>query len=152
MYKRQEDESVVVVIKNNLAKKPKGISFGIDDGVFKWGGESDLTAVQLLSNKSDDEKSAVEEAGEFLVDLLQQHGGYLEHSKVISALRKMGVSEASARRAKKKYNIESKKEGAHWNWRIVAKKGNMLNKKDEHLEHDESGDQSDDDDEISWRI
>ena len=46
----------------------------------------------------------------------------------------MGISEAAARRSKKKYNIESKKEGAQWNWRVVAKTGNMLNKTDEHLD------------------
>jgi len=132
-----EDESVVVVIKSSVAKKPKGISFRLDDGVFKWGSVSHLTADQLLSNKSDEEKSAVDEAGEFLIDLLEQHGGWLEQGKVILALRKNGISEPSARRAKKKYHIESKKEGDHWNWEIVSKKGNMLNKKDERLEQDE---------------
>jgi len=75
--------------------------------VFDWVGESEVTTEQLLSSSSEEERSAVEEAGEFLADLLERNGGSMVQAKVMEELRKYGISVASARRSKKKFHITS---------------------------------------------
>ncbi|PZC47275.1 MAG: putative SOS response-associated peptidase YedK [Chloroflexi bacterium] len=107
-----EEERVVITTKNNLAPHAPAMAFSItrsDSGgmVFDWVGESEVTTEQLLSSSSEEERSAVEEAGEFLADLLERNGGSMVQAKVMEELRKYGISVASARRSKKKFHITS---------------------------------------------
>jgi len=104
-----EDESVIIGIKNSNGKRSKGISFRIEgDGVFKWGGESDLTADQLVTSKSDEEKSAMGEAEDFILAMLED--GCKLATECVNEYKQNGFASRTIDRAKKNLGIKSEKE------------------------------------------
>lgn len=116
---------VVIQTKSSLSEEAPSIGFTLDEHGFTWTGVSNLTADDVLSqNKGDDNgKSAVEEAKDFLEDILQD--GPVASNSIFIKAQKAGISKASIRRAKDKLNIQAFKEPgkgreAAWMWRITC--------------------------------
>jgi len=83
------------------------------------GGESSLTAGMLLSPDSDEEeRSALTEAKEFLLDELS--GGGRKQSELLKEAKSLGISERTLKRAKSEIGIKAAKEGfgeqGYWIW------------------------------------
>ena len=91
------------------------MGFQITNEGFFWTGLSDLTETSVLADKHDDEdKSAIEEAEEFLKELMKD-GPVLAQS--IEDERKAArITEATLKRAKKRLGIKSKRTGNLWFW------------------------------------
>jgi hypothetical protein len=80
-------------------------------------GESPHTGRELLTERSDEEQSALEEAQEFLAGELGDGARHLA-GEVIKAARAVGISDRTLRRARKGIGAESAKAGftRGWEW------------------------------------
>jgi AAA domain/Domain of unknown function (DUF3854) len=85
--------------KSNLAAMGSSLEYEIREGCFLWAGLSRVTAEQLQRPMAtEDERSAVDEAKDFLRDFL---GNGPQTAKVVAReARKAGISEITLRRAK----------------------------------------------------
>ena len=124
-----EQERVVACVKNNLAPHPPSLAFEISDGRFLWRGESPVTAVALLApEKSDEERSALQEAKDFLRDLLVD--GPKASDEVKHEAKSAGISSSTLKRAKVALGVQSERSqdgfgGAkgHWEWVLPPQGG-----------------------------
>jgi putative DNA primase/helicase len=121
-----ENKRILAGVKSNLAPLPPSLSYRIEDydGVPRivWGGISNHTADALLSVPcTPEERSALEDAKDFLRDLLDE--GAVPANEVIREARKAGVSDRTLNRAKKVLGVVSMKglfrEG--WKWSLPTK-------------------------------
>lgn len=119
--KDPEDENrrVLAGIKSNLGKLPESLSFQIEgsDGAARivWGGVSNHSADGLLSiPRSEEERSALDEAKEFLIDLLSK--GEVEVKKIKADARNNGIAEKTLSRAKTALGIVAYKAGFSGGW------------------------------------
>jgi hypothetical protein len=142
--KDPEDESrrVFANFKNNLAREAPSLSFSVEgtDGASRivWGGISNHGAEALLAiPSSPEERTALDEAKTFLMDLLAS--GPVEAKRVQKEAKAAGIADATLRRAKKALGVRVEKhefQGA-WVWALPAKDAQdspkMLIKNDEHL-------------------
>lgn len=140
--KDPEDENrrIFAGIKNNLAPTPSSLAFSLEgvDGTSKivWGGVSNHGADALLAiPSSPEEKTALDEAKDFLTDLLSN--GPIESNRVQKESKVAGIADATLRRAKKALNIVMEKhkfQGA-WVWALPVKDAQIVQrcsfKKDE---------------------
>jgi hypothetical protein len=83
-------------------------------------GPTDHTATQLLAATTDDaeERSALHEARDFLVDVLAQGPRFA--NDVVAEARQGGIRERTLRRAKAALGVESQRDGfgGRWQWLI----------------------------------
>jgi hypothetical protein len=114
--------------KSNLAEKPpslqyKVVGWAIDPNIgrVEWCGITDHDANSLAGeNLAPHEKSAKEDAMEFLRDLLKH--GPVESKLVKARAREADVAEITLRRAKEALRIKPKKDGeGPWTWAIPPK-------------------------------
>ncbi len=111
--KDPDDESkrALVQIKNNLAPHGKPQGYKLEAGAFFWTGESTLTAGRILSLNSDEnERSAQDEAVEFLRDALAD--GERDVAEVTKEARQYGVADKTLRRAREQLGIRARRVGA----------------------------------------
>lgn len=112
------DESMraFVQTKSNLAPVGSPQAFGLTStGGFCWLGECDITANELLSGKKEDKtRSQLEFAKTFITGLLKD--GDLPATDVFKQGKKIGISQATLKRAKSVLNISSVKRGSEWFW------------------------------------
>lgn len=113
----------VVQIKNNLAEMGSALGYTLSDGTFSWTGTSNLTADRLLSaSRGDEEHSALEEAQQFLLELLSR--GSQPAKDVEREAKRAGISGRTLWRAKRSLGVTSQKEkeirsgndGYQWIW------------------------------------
>ena len=99
----------MVHAKSNVGEFGKSIGYEIDAaGVFRWTGESTITANDLAANgMALEDRDAINEAAECLRDLLRS--GPKLVSEIFSDMRESGFSHASVRRAKMKLGVRSQK-------------------------------------------
>jgi len=120
----QPEKRAIVQIKNSVAQIGDSIGFSIDRNGFNWTGASDLTADKLLGPKTAEdngEKSAVDEAKEFLEDILQD--GPVSSGEIKSASKNACISWRTIERAKETLNIKAFKEPGRagvWKWRLPS--------------------------------
>ena len=116
----QPMKRAVVQIKNNLAEMGSALGYTLSGGTFSWTGPSNLTADRLLSaSHGDEERSALEEAQQFLLDLLS--GGSQPAKDIERDAKKAGVSARTLWRAKRSLGVTSQRDGAgkdgyQWIW------------------------------------
>jgi AAA domain len=104
----QPAKRAVVQIKNNLAEMGSAIGYTLSGGTFSWTGLSNLTADRLLSaGHGDEERSALEEAQQFLLEFLS--GGSQPAKDVERHAKKAGVSARTLWRAKRSLGITSQR-------------------------------------------
>ncbi|MDP8971755.1 MAG: AAA family ATPase [Actinomycetota bacterium] len=144
-----EDRRVLAPLKNNLAKPAPSLAFvltGAANGAVRveWKGESHHGADDLLAAPVDpEERSAVDEAAEFLHDVLGR--GPVWSKQVKKEAREADISDATLRRAKAGLGVRSVKEGdGSWSWTLPDVEGqdeegqgaqDVPASEDEHLEH-----------------
>ncbi len=104
------ERRALVQIKTNIGPTAPALGFEIPDGRFRWTGDTSLTASDLLSSEgSSEEKSAEEEARDFLLDLLRE--GRVPATDVLKSAGEDGIKERSLRTAKRKLGVKSVREG-----------------------------------------
>jgi len=141
--KDPEDEGrrIFAGIKNNLAPMPPSLSFSLEgvDGASRivWGGISSHGADALLAiPSSPEERTALDEAKDFLKDLLAN--GPVDSRRAQKEAKAAGITDVTLRRARKALNINAEKQGFKGGWAWVLPEDaqevpKMLIQNDEHL-------------------
>jgi hypothetical protein len=100
----EDIERAITVVKSNYAETDVTTGYSIVDGIFRWTGETDLKADDLLSEPSrTDGAPARTEAEEFLREALVR--GSLESATLEELARQRGITSATLRRAKKELGV-----------------------------------------------
>ena len=110
-------------VKNNISKDYSGLAYTVveaDNGtaLLKW--EPNVVAMTadeaLMPTKSNDEKTQLDWAIDFLKDLLQE--GSIDTKKVFSEARILRISDKTLLRAREKMGIKTRKKGFNdgWEW------------------------------------
>lgn len=106
---------VVCHVKSSLAPEGKSIAFRLDKETgFKWIGEYDISADDLLSGDSRGRKGR--EAKEFLIEILSD--GAMGQAKIAEEAEHRGIKSKTMWNAKKELKIESVKIGSQWFWML----------------------------------
>ncbi|HAG08608.1 MAG TPA: hypothetical protein DCK87_03450 [Desulfotomaculum sp.] len=121
-----KNRKVLAQSKNSLAPKGNSLAFELEDNCFFWCGLSDVTADALLAPaKSEEEKSAVAEAVEFLQEALAD--GPVASNEIIKEAKKAGIADKTLYRAKTQLNVHAKRIGEKgkrgggiWHWYLVC--------------------------------
>ena len=119
-----EQERVIAWVKNNLGPEAPAIAFSLDEGQFRWLGETDVTATALVApEKGTEERSALEEAKGFLRKTLAD--GPAATTEVEKQAKGIGITDRTLRRAREALGIkpeavhEHGKAGAQrWVWAL----------------------------------
>jgi hypothetical protein len=124
------DLRVLASTKCNLAKLPSSLTFELSNGEQKglrigWIGPCAHTAESLLAApKSDEERSALQEAVDFINDLMANGPVTAKHAD--KEARKAGVADKTLRRAKTLLKVESHPSGfgnqKEWSWYLPFQK------------------------------
>ena len=122
-HPEDERKRVLAQSKNSLAAKGASIAFELREDGFFWCGVANVTAEALLAPaKSEEEKSAVDEAADFLREALAD--GPRPAKEVIKEAGSLGINEKSLRRAmdmgkvpvgKRRINTGTRGSG-FWEW------------------------------------
>jgi archaellum biogenesis ATPase FlaH len=125
---QDEQKRVLAMVKNNLAPFQPSLSFHIVNDVtnkagrIEWLGESQLSADDLLQVPIGEDKTAIDEAKDFLKAELAD--GAKSFKAIEANSRECGISPRTLERAKKELKIESKKSksalGSGWNWHLPS--------------------------------
>ncbi len=120
------DNRALIHIKCNIAKMGSSQGYVLDDGHFRWTGESMLTAADILKAEASSKKSnsSLEEAKDFLETALQL--GDKLHSEIDEEAEGQGISKITLNRAKKALGVIAVKKGEKgsgrgkgcWIWKL----------------------------------
>jgi KaiC/GvpD/RAD55 family RecA-like ATPase len=109
------DRRIMAHAKSNLGKLGHSLSYAIsDEGRLVWGGKSDLGAGDLLAECTSEQQSAVEEATEFLQEVLS--GGAQFSKEIKEQARARGISFATLRRAQDRLGVIKRPNGLRQSW------------------------------------
>lgn len=121
---------VLASSKQNLSEPTPSLVFGVASSAvngaarLEWRGGSSLDAVELMrAPLEEEEKSALEEALEFLKDELSE--GPMAAKQVKLNARGEGISERTLNRAKARLKVRSTKEAYGWTWTLPEAPGNQ---------------------------
>ena len=96
-----------------------------DDGCFAWDGEVDFDANAILSAPDQEERTARDDAKDFLRDILKDGG--VPANNVLKESRQCGIAERTLRRAVKDLGVvaartgeEGKQGGGVWVWNLPS--------------------------------
>jgi AAA domain/DnaB-like helicase N terminal domain len=105
----RDGQSAMVHAKTNIGEIGKSIGFEIKAGVFRWTGETSITANDLASagGMAEEDRDAANEAAQCLEDMLK--GGPKAASEIFSEAKELGFSDRMIRRAKTKLGVKSRK-------------------------------------------
>lgn len=119
---------VLASSKQNLSEPMPSLVFGIANSTangaarVEWHGVSSLDATELMrAPLEEEEKSALEEALEFLKEELELSEGPMAAKHVKLNAKKEGVSERTLNRAKARLKVRSTKEAYGWTWTMPKK-------------------------------
>ena len=114
-----DNKRILVSAKTNIGRDGKGNAFiinpaivcnGIETATIEWLDEKvTITADELLSSSTTQDPSALQEAKEFLLELLKN--GPIDSAQVLAEAALNGISEATLRRAKDKLGVVSMRSG-----------------------------------------
>lgn len=114
---------VLVHVKHNISERGRSLLFEIvkdDDGkpLLAWRGETDIVIEDLDKSEDEDDKSAFDDAKEFLKEILS--GGPVAAKVVASRAESVSISKRTLERAKEALKVESSKKGGGWFWSLQA--------------------------------
>ena len=111
--KDEPETRVMCHVKSSLAPEGKSVAFRLDKETgFRWIGEYDISADDLLSGDARGQKSRI--AKEFLLDILADGG--MAQKKIEEEANKQGIKKKTLRNAKQELEIDSVKRGNQWFW------------------------------------
>ncbi|MBI3782619.1 MAG: AAA family ATPase [Deltaproteobacteria bacterium] len=117
---RDQGKRAVVQTKNSLTAEGPALGYAIEQDRFVWTGESDLTAAALLAaDATEDERSALDEARDWLTEALAS--GPRRASEIQSGARNATISDATLRRARVALGVTKEKRefaGGGWWWSL----------------------------------
>lgn len=120
---QDENKRVIACIKNNLAPMPPSLSFHIESvdttSRIAWDGVSSHSADALLAIPvSEEERSALDEAKDFLLEILAESS--VDSKEIQKQAKAAGISERTLQRAKKILNVKSQKSDFKgvWVWSL----------------------------------
>jgi hypothetical protein len=126
-----ENLRVLAVAKSNLAKTPTSLAYTLIEDTehgcarVQWLGPTDVHADDLVAAHDPEERSALEEACDFL--RVELANGPRSASEIQEAARRTGIAERTLKRAKAKLGVVSDKAegvlGGQWFWRLPAEGG-----------------------------
>jgi hypothetical protein len=99
-----------VHLKSNLAPIGEPMGYTLKDGHFEWLSSCDLTASLILSGQSEERKSAIDEAIDFLNQVLADGGQ--PQKTVKKEADEMGISSSTLRRAREQLGVKSDRRSA----------------------------------------
>lgn len=113
------DEKIFVAIKHNLGPRPHSLSYRIeaagDASRIVWGGQSSLTANDVLSNGGEARGGGkVETAKEIIIEILKS--GPRGENEVKTACEQAGISRTTYWRARKELGVKSEKTAFQGEW------------------------------------
>jgi putative DNA primase/helicase len=116
-----EERRLLTPVKNNLAVRQTSLAFRIVDGIVEFETTPlQITSDQALSSESQDERSALGEAVEWLQQVLE--GGPMNKRSVSELAQKDGIADRTLRRAADKLGVVKKREGfgefGVWRWQL----------------------------------
>ncbi len=128
-HPEDDTKRVMASVKNNLAAPASSLVFSLastENGAARvaWSGQTILDANSLLSAPVDqEEKSALSEAEDFLLDILQD--GSVTAKDAEKEAKEAGIEPRTLKRAKQKLKVASEREGTsgqrgggRWVWRL----------------------------------
>lgn len=110
------DIRVLAISKSNIGTMSESLEFQlVNDATYEcarveWLGSSKFTADSLYESQNLEEKSASEEAKEWLEEFLSQGG--MDRATIKREAQKLGISEKSLRLAREKLGITPKRQGS----------------------------------------
>ena len=114
---------MLAMYKHNVCGFAPSLDYILEGGSLTWDANApDIRADDLVRSQSEDEKTAIDEACEFLSDYLAK--GPATQADVIREARANGISERTVKRAKKALNLPKSERmggvGSHgyWEWRL----------------------------------
>jgi RecA-family ATPase len=123
---QDENKRVLATVKNNLAPIQASLSFQITNdlenkaGKIEWLGKSQFGADELLQTTNEDEKSALNEAIDFLLEELRL--GAKSAKAITDTANNCNIADRTLKRAKKQLGVISEKSSSGfaegWNWRL----------------------------------
>ncbi len=99
-------QKVMVHTKSSLGEKGPSLAFEVKEGRFFWVGESHVEAADLLKEDTEDKKTALDQAVEFLQEVLSS--GPMPSNEIQKHAKAAGISGITLRRAKNQLHIWSK--------------------------------------------
>lgn len=124
----EDDVRVFAPTKSNLAASAPALRFALRDssnGVARveWLGESRHSADSLMVVPTEEDRSALGEAKDFLRQLLGD--GPADTKSIFSEARSAGIAEKTLRRAKTELGVATGKTGMHggWRWALPVEDG-----------------------------
>jgi len=120
-HRDDESKSVMLCLKCNLCPKPSGLGYRIADGRVEWDANPvDMDANDLLRDRNTEDRSACDDARDFLADVLA--AGHVQAKRIKAEARDAGISWRTLERAKAELKVESFREGfgneGGWCWRM----------------------------------
>ena len=121
-----EELRIFCPIKANLSALAKPLGFRVANGQFTWEtGPVAISMSDLLQiPSSPDERSAIDDAEDFLRQLLKE--GVVSRRQIMQEAEEAGISERTLKRAKSRLGVEANRvsdgnEGkGHWEWSLPA--------------------------------
>ena len=126
---QDENRRVLAPTKNNLATRPKSLSYALEEAEngavrVSWLGETDLSATDLLGSSEGTGPGARGEAEDFLRSLLA--GGPVPSGEVFGAAKDARISDSTLRRAKDRLGVAAARENVpggkrgtgKWVWKL----------------------------------
>jgi hypothetical protein len=131
LHPDDERKRIVAQSKNSLAPKGNSMAFEITEEGFFWCGATSISAEALLiPPRTEEEKSAIDEAMEFLREALAD--GARPAEEILREARKAGISERTLHRAKTQLGIKvkrigtpGKRGGGSWYWDLDCQGGDL---------------------------
>jgi RecA-family ATPase len=114
----RDNQRALVHAKANMGEIGKSLGYEISNQGFRWTGEVSITANDLAAvEPAEEDRGALEEAMEFLSDLLAEGPKSVKDATVEA--RAAGISDATLRRAKSKLKVKPQKAGKEWEWQLA---------------------------------
>lgn len=108
---KRDDQHVLAHAKSNIGPFGTSLGYEIAQDIFRWTGESSLTAddlAQATGGGSEEDRDAMKEAIECLEDMLKR--GPKAANEIFAEAKEANISGATLRRAKVKLGVKSRKQ------------------------------------------
>ena len=106
----------VVQIKNNLAPFGHPKAFELEEGVFRWLGDYEITADELLGGLAP-KANKLEQAKQLLRELAETNNA-MQSKEIFNLADEEGISKRTLENAKKELKIKAKKINNSWYWEL----------------------------------
>ena len=130
--KKEPNIRVIIHDKSSLAPEGEPMAFSLGDNEgFRWIGQYDITADELLSGKGGDSENKEAIAKQLILDLLAD-GKELLSEDIEKAAAEIGISGRTVRNAKKALGdrLKSRRVGTQWICRLIQPASEVANGKD----------------------